>query len=794
MSKTANATRRQKQLIAVVFGAALLTYLIRRAGPARLLESIASLGWGLALVIAVGGLTHLVKTLAWRLTLIGEKHDVSFLRMLALRLGSEAVGQLGFLGTAVGETLRVSLLSPTMPIASGISSVTLDRALFIITATAITVCGLIAALITLPLSSALELYGVLFAIASAGLIFVMAWAVNRRWPVLSRPARVLGRIRYLTDWMQRNLPVIDRVENQLLDFCHEQPGAFWSSFSLNVMCHGLAILEVYIVVRLMGLRISFFAALVIEALTKLVNIIGLMNPGNVGTYEGGNVLIGKIFGLSPAAGLTLAFARRARALFWAAVGSFCLVLLSKSNRAGDSEQRTDNTERPTSNSEAQAKINGQTHVAVILADNLQHSGRDERPLARVGTLPILLRAILGARKAGAARIIVRVSWENGWWVQRDLLNTRRLPRNVEWLEVSAREPLTTLLRRLSGEEGARVVLIAGDRTYHPSLHRRAAEWAGEGLALMTGEEPAGIYAFSRALMIEVANRCSMSATGLSELHQWLISRNLVTCDPVSADQWQRTATPQECQAAERKLDRWLYKATDGIFARLNRRVSVRISRRIMNCAITPNMISLFTLAVSFVSGLFFALGGYWHMLTGALLSLAASVLDGCDGEIARLKLQESDFGTWLDTICDYLYYLFIFGGMAVGFWRSSGKTSYLAWAVLLFFGAISTFLATSAQRRKLATGRPEQYLRLWQSQAESRKSNPFLYFGRHTEFIMRRCFLPYALLFFAVLNITNVFFISAAVVVNVVWPIALYSYLTFSPPETSKVAIPAASV
>ena len=72
-------------------------------------------------MIALGGVSHVVKTWAWRLTLLDEKHHVSFARMLGLRLGSEAVGQFGVLGQAFGETLRVSLLSSTMPLASGIS-------------------------------------------------------------------------------------------------------------------------------------------------------------------------------------------------------------------------------------------------------------------------------------------------------------------------------------------------------------------------------------------------------------------------------------------------------------------------------------------------------------------------------------------------------------------------------------------------------------------------------------------------------------------------------------------------
>jgi hypothetical protein len=91
-----------------------------------------------------------------------------------------------------------------------------------------------------------------------------------------------------------------------------------------------------------------------------------------------------------------------------------------------------------------------------------------------------------------------------------------------------------------------------------------------------------------------------------------------------------------------------------------------------------------------------------------------------------------------------------------------------------------SFVTTAMQRARLtAAGRPEQLLGNWQREAERRRSNPFLYMARHTEFIVRRCFLPYAILFFAVFHILPLAFIIAAIGANVVWPVALYSYMTF---------------
>jgi phosphatidylglycerophosphate synthase len=201
------------------------------------------------------------------------------------------------------------------------------------------------------------------------------------------------------------------------------------------------------------------------------------------------------------------------------------------------------------------------------------------------------------------------------------------------------------------------------------------------------------------------------------------------------------------------------------------------------------MVTLIVLLVSFGSGAFFALGGYWSTLVGAFLSVAASVLDGCDGEVARLKLQSTRFGCWLETVCDYLYYLFVFGGLALGLTRSSGNRIYLTWGALLFFGAVMSFLAVSFTRQRFSGAHPEKFLAVWQKKAETRSSNPLLFLGRHTEFIIRRCFFPYALFFFALVNLTKVAFVTTALGANLVWVIALYSCVALSTRKRSPIPV-----
>jgi phosphatidylglycerophosphate synthase/uncharacterized membrane protein YbhN (UPF0104 family) len=784
MPRQRTITRVAFRAIAPICGASLLVYLIGRIGPANLFRSIADLGWGLVLIIALGGVAQLVRAAAWRLTLADFSSSVSFPRLVQLRLASEAVGQFGALGLIFGEGLRVTALNRTIPVDSRISSVTLDRAMFIVSSAMVSLGGIVAALLAVTFTRELRWYALLFALTLFGLLVLVVLAISNRWPLVSRSARSFSKLRFLRGRIEAILPVIHSVEKNVYGFHRRAPKTFWASLSLNFLCQGMAVFEVYLILWLMGVRIGFLGALIFEALTKLVNALGAINPGNVGTYEGGNLLIAKLLGLSSTVGLSVAMSRRLRAFFWTSVGGLCLLFLSRSDIRGDANEKRSGTNprKPTFLMSSQGEH--KRFTSVIFANAFHKDGEVESTLLKVGALPILLRVILSVRKAFGDRIVVCIDPLTRRTLEDAMLGTGRLPDSVAWVEASSEAALPQVLEQIgyiSGNDG-QVMLVAGDRTYHPMLFGKARDWKGsdEAFSLASDGCPVGICVLRSDYLFSAAERCSGCVCEIDQLHRWLKENRSLECESIDDGLWQRVVTEEDRVIAERKLDHWLVKPTDGIFAQMNRRISVPISRKLIRFPITPNMVSIFTLGVGIVSAAFFALGGYWSMLLGAVLSVWASILDGCDGEVARLKLLDSEFGCWLETICDYLYYLLIFSGMTIGLTRSTGNRTYVFWGALLLFGAVTSFLVAGLGRHRLAAGRPEQYLGIWQRKAENQRSNPILYIGRHTEFIIRRCFFPYALLFFAILNLTEVAFLLTSIGANLVWIVSLYSHCAFT--------------
>ena len=300
-----------------------------RTGPGVVWKQLQAVGWGLALVIILGGFSQLIKTCAWRQAFTCDISGLSWSRSFVAQLISDAIGQFGVAGKVVGEGTRISLLGSTVPVSSALSAGAIDGGLHGFSAVVVTVLGISATLMLGPVSVRWRVYAVLLIAGLASVVILAAVSIARRWPLMGNAIRAIGRLPRLHNWVSGKQPIIDSAEHNLLYFHREAPAAFWATLILNVIWHMLAVLEVYVILRFMGAGFTIGGAFIVEGLTKVINLVGALNPGNFGTYEAGNMLIAKMFGVTSTAGLTLALCRRARTVFWAGVGALCMVLMKR---------------------------------------------------------------------------------------------------------------------------------------------------------------------------------------------------------------------------------------------------------------------------------------------------------------------------------------------------------------------------------------------------------------------------------------------------------------------------------
>ena len=138
------------------------------------------------------------------------------------------------------------------------------------------------------------------------------------------------------------------------------------------------------------------------------------------------------------------------------------------------------------------------------------------------------------------------------------------------------------------------------------------------------------------------------------------------------------------------------KGRDGPISRLlNRPISIRLTSLLVNTPVTPNQITLISFFLAVVASFFLARDSYLWFAMGGIMAQIASIIDGCDGEIARLKWLQSDYGAWLDAVLDRYADAFLIAAVTwhVANYKMLGNTGWLLGIFALIGSFINSYTA-----------------------------------------------------------------------------------------------------
>ena len=177
-----------------------------------------------------------------------------------------------------------------------------------------------------------------------------------------------------------------------------------------------------------------------------------------------------------------------------------------------------------------------------------------------------------------------------------------------------------------------------------------------------------------------------------------------------AERWQCVRRAEDVPRARREVLAGAVRVGDGVIARhLNRPISLRITERLVSQPVKPWQVSLGSFGLTLGAGLAFAVG---HATTGGLLAQTASVLDGVDGELARVRYQDSAFGGLYDALLDRIGEAVVIGGMTLYAWLAGAG----ALAVALGFAALAGNSLSMLVKEKYGT----QFRRPFAAEREGR--------------------------------------------------------------------------
>lgn len=158
------------------------------------------------------------------------------------------------------------------------------------------------------------------------------------------------------------------------------------------------------------------------------------------------------------------------------------------------------------------------------------------------------------------------------------------------------------------------------------------------------------------------------------------------------EDWRPTADPAAVRRAEADLFAALPQDSDGYLARFDRKLSMALSRHLIRTAITPNQITTLSLVSGLLGAALLVRGPYSLEVLGALLLWSGCILDGCDGEVARLKFLATPSGGLYDVIADNIVHAAVFIAIPLHLRRVHPEAEVLIPGLILLSGvAACTF-------------------------------------------------------------------------------------------------------
>lgn len=340
-------------------------------------------------------------------------------------------------------------------------------------------------------------------------------------------------------------------------------------------------------------------------------------------------------------------------------------------------------------------------VGVVLAAGRSErlndvTGGGSKALVRVGGRSLVERAVRGLLAEGVERVIVVVGYQAG---PVAAVVDRLAPGHVkaalaeDWelgngASLAAAEPyvagedlfLLVTTDHVFGE-GALSALTQSAETGRPGVlvdHEPDPEAWAEGTRVQLREER--VVAFSKELedpaidcgaflltpeVFEAQRRAAARgdaslAGAVTELAR---SVPLAAVPLPRSAWWQDVDTPGDLRRVSRLLRRSLTKDGDGPVSRyLNRPISTRLSMGLAHLPIHPDVVSFVAFGMAVAAGVSLGVGA---AVLGAVLVHLSSVLDGVDGEIARLQVRASRSGALLDGVLDRIADAAVLAGLGV---------------------------------------------------------------------------------------------------------------------------------
>ena len=318
-------------IVFAVLGLALFTYFVKRAGIGQIADGIKRLGAGFLIIIAISAVRQIVRSFSWSLC-VEEPYRLGFWDAFRARVMGDAIGNvLPFASFVISEPAKPALIRDRLPLMVGLSAIAIENIFYSLSVAVFISAGMIALLLSFSLPKGIRLGS--FIVLGVILISITlgTYLIRKQARFISGTAGFLHRRGLNEKWVAKGRT----MEDLIYGFYRRHRARFIPILLLEVCFHLAGVCEIYVALIFISPQHppTFLTAFILESVNRVITMAFKFIPLRMGVDEAGTGKVSKVLLFTEVAGVTLAIVRKARDVFWAAVGMALLLQRGLSLRA-----------------------------------------------------------------------------------------------------------------------------------------------------------------------------------------------------------------------------------------------------------------------------------------------------------------------------------------------------------------------------------------------------------------------------------------------------------------------------
>ena len=299
--------------------AALFVWIIARTGPMLIWRQIQSLNWLILVVIFAYLIVYYLDTMGWRMAFRKEVKLPNLWRFFLARQAGEAINYTTPSAYIGGEPVKAMVLKRRygVNIVDGLSSVVIAKTTLFLSKVVFLLMGVVLALRFLRLSSLIAT-GILWTFIGVLGLFVVFVLLQRKG--LFMLGLKIARKLKLSEMFEDKQAHLEEIDRTIGNFYLNDRLRLLGSFLFHLSGWIAGLIEVYIILYFMGVRVDWVRAFVIEVFMKTANSAFFFVPAAIGVQEGAGYAVLAALGIGGEVGVALSIIKRIRELSWAGFG------------------------------------------------------------------------------------------------------------------------------------------------------------------------------------------------------------------------------------------------------------------------------------------------------------------------------------------------------------------------------------------------------------------------------------------------------------------------------------------